>query len=133
MTLGSGHTVGEQFRTGEDMGRRWISIILLMLAIAPVCFPGLGAAQQMRSGGKRKIVTQVKPVYPELARKMNMTGTVRLMVTVAAGGNVVRSEELGGSPVLVQAALDAIAKAKWEPSAQESKELVEIKFQPDAE
>jgi TonB family protein len=78
-------------------------------------------------------VTQVNPEYPALARKMNMTGTVRLMVTVAASGNVVRSEELGGSPVLVRAALDAIAKAKWEPSVQETKELVEIKFQPEAE
>ena len=113
--------------------RRWISIILFILAIAQFHFPALSVAQQMRSGGKRRIVTQVKPVYPELARKMNMTGTVRLMVTVAAGGNVVRSEELGGSPVLVQAALDAIAKAKWEASVQETKELVEIKFQPEVE
>ena len=113
--------------------RFWIPIILLMLAIAPVSFPARSVAQQMRSGGKRKIVTQVKPVYPELARKMNMTGTVRLMVTVAAGGNAVRSEELGGSPVLVRAAIDAVAKAKWEPSVQETKELVEIKFQPEAE
>lgn len=117
----------------RNMGeRRWISIILLMLAIAP-SFSALSVAQQMRSGGKRKIVTQVKPVYPELARKMNMTGTVRLMVTVAAGGSAVRSEELGGSPVLVRAAIDAVAKAKWEPSVQETKELVEIKFQPEVE
>jgi hypothetical protein len=64
---------------------------------------------------------------------MKMTGTVRLMVTVAAGGSAVRSEELGGSPVLVRAAIDAITKARWEPSAQETRELVEIKFQPETE
>jgi TonB family protein len=64
---------------------------------------------------------------------MNISGTVRLVVTVAPGGNVVRTEVVGGSPVLVQSALDAVAKAKWESATQETKELVEIKFQPEKE
>ena len=87
----------------------------------------------MRSVGKRKIIVQVAPVYPPLARKMNLSGTVRLLAVVAGGGKVVRTEVLGGSPLLAQSATDAVSKAKWEPGPEETKEIVEVKFQPDAE
>jgi TonB family protein len=113
--------------------RCWVRIFLLAAVVAQLIVPARSPAQELRAAGKRKIVAQVRPVYPPLARKMNITGTVRLLVTVAPVGTMVRTEELGGSPVLVQAALNAVAKAKWEPAAQETKELVEIKFQPGAD
>jgi hypothetical protein len=37
---------------------------------------------------------------------------------------------MGGSPVLVKAAVDAIEKWKWAPAPQETKELIELTFQP---
>jgi len=113
--------------------RRCIWIFLFAAVVAQVFVPARNLAQEFKASGKRKIVAQVRPVYPELARKMNISGTVRLVVTVAAAGNVVGSEVLGGSPVLVQSALDAVAKAKWEAASQQTKEVVEIKFQPDRE
>ncbi len=113
--------------------RRWISIILLATAVAGLAGASDSFAQEVRSGGKRKIVTQVRPIYPPLARKLNIVGTVRLLVDVAPAGNVVGTQELGGSPVLVKAALDAVAKMKWEPATEGTKEIVEIKFQPETE
>jgi TonB-like protein len=113
--------------------RRFISISLLALVVTPFALPPAAVAQQLRSGGKRKIVAQVSPVYPTLARKMNLTGTVRLLAIVGPGGKVVRTEVLGGSPVLVPPAAEAVSKCRWETSPEESKEIVEIKFQPDAE
>jgi TonB family protein len=113
--------------------RGWISIILLVMAIAGLAGPADTYGQEVRSGGKRKIVTQARPVYPELARKLNIVGTVRLLVNVAPAGNVVGTQELGGSPVLVKAALDAVVKIKWEPATDGTKEIVEIKFQPETE
>lgn len=74
-------------------------------------------------------MVEVRPVYPSLAMKLNLSGTVRLRVTVSSADDAVRTEELGGSPLLVKAASTAISKAKWEPAALESKEILEIKFQ----
>jgi hypothetical protein len=36
----------------------------------------------------RKPKSKVAPVYPELARRMNITGVVKVQVTVAANGTV---------------------------------------------
>jgi TonB family protein len=113
--------------------RHWISISLLGLAVMVVLFSSSSAAQQLKSAGKRKIVAQVALVYPAIARKMHLAGTVRLVATVAPGGTVVRTEVLGGSPVLAQSATDAVSKSKWEPGPEETKEIVEIKFQSDAD
>lgn len=113
--------------------RRWIQISLLALA-AMLCALSLGSlAQQLKAGGKRKIVVQAPLAYPPLARKMNLIGTVRLSAAVAPSGKVLRIDVLGGSPVLVQSASDAVSKFKWEAGPNETKEVVEIKFQPDME
>ena len=72
-------------------------------------------------------------VYPPLARTLNLRGTVRVRVTVSPGGDPLHTEELGGSPVLVKAASNAVSKAKWEPAQVESKEIIEIKFLPTQE
>jgi outer membrane biosynthesis protein TonB len=107
--------------------------LALLLTVGQFLHPAPSFAQQVRMAGKRKILTQVKAVYPPLARKMNLTGIVKLVAIVAPDGTVVRTEVLGGSPVLVQSAADAITKSKWQVGPQETKELIEIKFEPEAE
>ncbi len=107
--------------------------LIFLLAAAQLVVPGGSFAQQLKVEGTRKIVVQAQTVYPAVARKMHMSGTVRLLVTVAPKGNVVHTEELGGSPLFVQAALVAVSKAKWEPATEATKEIVEIKFQPGTE
>lgn len=113
--------------------RRWLQILLLVLTAILWVLPLGSLAQQLKAGDKRKIVVQAPPVYPPLARKMNLTGTVRLSAAVAPSGKVLRIDVLGGSPLLVQAASDVVSKFKWEPGPNETKEVVEIKFQPDME
>jgi TonB family protein len=78
----------------------------------------------------RRAKTKVQPVYPELARKMNITGTVKLEVVVAPNGTVKDAKVLGGHPVLATAALDAIRKWRFEPAAMESSGVVDFKFEP---
>src|SRR5215469_9504486 len=48
----------------------------------------------------RKILSKTVPMYPELARKMNLEGVVKLRVTVAPNSTVKYMETLGGSPVI---------------------------------
>ena len=85
-------------------------------------------AQETEGAGIRKIVSQARPVYPDLARKNGIQGSVKLLVTVAPGGTVKSVQTLGGNPVLAKAAEDSVYKFRWMPTQQESKELVEMRF-----
>ena len=78
----------------------------------------------------RKVRSKVAPVYPDVARRMNITGTVRLVVVVTPSGRVKNTKLVGGHPILVSAAMDALKKWKFEPGLEESTGLVEFKFQP---
>ena len=77
----------------------------------------------------RKVKTKVPPAYPDLARRMNIRGTVRVFVTVSPNGNVKGSKVVGGNPILVNSAMDALKKWKFEPAAEESTGIVEFRFE----
>jgi len=78
----------------------------------------------------RRAKTRVQPVYPELARKMNIAGTVKIEVVVAPNGTVKDARIMGGHPVLANAALDAAKKWRFEPAAGESSGVIDFKFEP---
>jgi TonB family protein len=77
----------------------------------------------------RHTKSRIQPAYPELARKMNLTGIVKVQVVVSPNGSVKDVRALGGHPVLVNAALDAVRKWRFEPAPVESSGLVDIKFE----
>jgi TonB family protein len=110
--------------------------LLLILAavfasvISPLTAPP-SFGQDQPHENVRKIVNKIAPSYPEIARKMNVQGNVRLRVTVARSGTVRSIEALGGGPVLIKAAQDAVYKWKWERSPEETKESIEFHFQPE--
>jgi len=108
--------------------RRWTALVFLML-----CCLGLSSrpsfAQQ--PDGQRKILNPVIPHYPELARRVSLEGTVKLTVTVTPNGSAKSVKAVGGSPLLIQAAEDAVHLWKWAPASQESQELVVMKFTPN--
>lgn len=91
--------------------------------------PTVSRAQEQPTGA-RKIVSQTTPEYPELAKKMQIRGTVRVEAVVTPGGKVKLTQIVGGSPVLAKAAVDAVEKWKWAPAPQETKELIELNFHP---
>jgi TonB family protein len=78
----------------------------------------------------RRAKSKVAPVYPELARKLNLTGTVKVEVVVAPNGVVKDAKVVGGHPVLATAALEAARKWRFEPTALESSGIVDFKFEP---
>jgi len=77
---------------------------------------------------KRKVRTRVFPDYPSLAKQMKVTGKVKIETTIAADGHVSSTKVVGGSPLLVNAALDAVKKWRFEPAAKESVETIEFDF-----
>jgi TonB family protein len=78
--------------------------------------------------GKRKVRTRVNPEYPALAKQMNVTGKVKIEATVAADGHVSSTRVVGGSPLLVNAALNALKQWHFEPGPKETTEIVEFTF-----
>lgn len=90
----------------------------------------LGCAQSSTatSAPERKIVSRVTPTYPELARKMHIRGVVRVEAVVRPNGNVKTTRVLGGNPVLVDAAQDAVVRWKFEPAQGETTEIVQLAF-----
>jgi TonB family protein len=103
--------------------------LFLVLLSALVLVPG-AFGQQEQTESNRKILNRVTPQYPEMARTMNLRGNVRAEVLVQPNGVVKSVEVKGGHPVLVRAAQDAIYKWKWAPASHETREPIEVKFDP---
>ena len=112
-------------------GRVAITVVALAAASFPALSPKCWGQEQQQTENRRKVMNRVPPVYPELAKKMNVIGAVRVFAVVAPNGKVLRTEVVGGSPVLLKAAEDAISKWKWAAAPDETKELIEIRFKAD--
>jgi TonB family protein len=101
-----------------------LSLTTLTLAIcaAPVC------AQSSQVEDKRPVKRLVQPIVPELATKLNLSGTVKIEVTIAPDGVVKTTRIIGGHPVLASAAESAAQKSTFQPGPKETVEVIEFKF-----
>jgi TonB family protein len=111
-----------------SMRRKWTTILL-----ASVGFAGLlaatGFAQTATTDeGKRKVKTRVAPTYPELAKRMSVSGKVKIEVIIAPDGHVKSTRAIGGHPLLVQTCTDAVKEWKFFPAAEETTQVVEFDF-----
>jgi len=73
----------------------------------------------LRVGGKvqaAKIVHQVTPVYPPLARQARISGIVRLEAAISRSGTIESLQVMSGHPMLTQAALDAVRQWVYQPT-----------------
>ncbi len=104
---------------------RWVLVIAIAASVSlSVAAPALA---QGTDESARKIKTKVQPAYPELARRMNLAGMVKVQVVVSANGTAKSMKPIGGNPVLIEAATDALKKWRWE-AGSETTELVEFRF-----
>ncbi|HKD01468.1 MAG TPA: energy transducer TonB [Terriglobales bacterium] len=78
----------------------------------------------------RKRVASVDPVYPELLRRSNIGGVVRLLVVISPKGTVETVNQLGGNAALLEAAVTAVKKWKYAPADIETTQEVSITFDP---
>jgi TonB family protein len=101
--------------------------LTLAVAVGPI---HVGAQQAQSEEIVRRAKSKVQPQYPDLARKMNITGTVKIEVMVSPNGIVKGARIVGGHPVLANAALDAARKWRFEPSSAESSGIIDFKFEP---
>ncbi len=106
-----------------------ISIGLALVLGGTALVPHKASAQDNAAdSAKRKIRVRVTPEYPPLAKQMNVTGKVKLEATVAPDGHVMSTRVVGGSPLLVNSAIEALKKWRFETGPKETTEVVEFTF-----
>jgi TonB family protein len=105
------------------------SVLILSLMLAFSSQTAHTQSTTVSSGSERKIAARVAPAYPELAKKMHIHGLVRIEAIVRPNGTVKSTRVLGGNPVLVESAQDAVGKWKFEPAQSETTEIVQVAFE----
>jgi len=78
----------------------------------------------------RQARTTAKPHYPELARGLNLSATVKVQVTVSSSGKVLDAKPTGGHPLFISRSIDAAKKWQSEPAEQTTVEIIEFHFSP---
>lgn len=101
-----------------------LAAIFTVLALTP-------SRAQDSAEGARKVLVKTQAIYPTLARSMNIHGVVKVEAVVAPNGTVKSVNVKGGHPLLTQSAVTAVGHWKFEAAAHETKELIEIKFDPE--
>jgi periplasmic protein TonB len=74
---------------------------------------------RVRMGGQveaAKLIHEVQPEYPVLARDARIGGTVRLQAIISRDGKVQDLTLLSGQPLLVQAAMEAVKQWVYQPT-----------------
>jgi TonB family protein len=100
------------------------------LMVAAIVTAGLitWTGRVQAEGTGRKAVEKVPAVYPLIAKANRIHGVVKLEVVVRGNGSVKSTKVLGGSPLLLDSATDAVLKWKFEPASQETTEVVQVQF-----
>jgi TonB family protein len=101
------------------------------LALAALVAASVGPTSPVcaqSSEEKRAVKHLVTPSMPELARKLNLSGTVRMEITIAPDGSVKHTRVVGGHPLLAVEAERAAQRSTFEPGPKETIEVIDFKF-----
>lgn len=89
--------------------------------------------QRIRVGGavqKARMLRQVQPQYPQLARNARIQGTVRLSAIIGKDGSIQELQVLDGHPLLIPAAIQAVKEWRYKPTLLNG-QAVEVSTQID--
>src|ERR1700689_2612682 len=106
-----------------------IGLGLALLLGESLALPPKGSAQENSTdANKRKVRTRIVPDYPSLAKEYKVSGKVKIEASVAAEGHVSATKVIGGGPVLMNYAIDAVKRWRFEAATKETLETVEFEF-----
>lgn len=103
----------------EHTRRRSLLLLLSLLMLTP----GIALA-----AGRRAVVSKVAPVYPELAKRMHVSGVVVVLATVLPDGSVSDAKVESGHALLGTAAQDAVKRWRFEPGSETTSMTVDVNF-----
>lgn len=71
----------------------------------------------------RAVKSRYPAAYPEIAKRMRVSGVVRLSVTVDSEGKVTDVKPLSGNTMLSTAAAEAVRRWRFEPGSESTEEI----------
>lgn len=104
---------------GGSMGGVLGGVIGGTTSSIPLAPPPPRPKAPVRVGGRVKeprLISRIDPVYPPLAKQTHMQGTVVIDAILDEKGDVIEMKVLSGPPLLIQAAVDAVRRWKYEPT-----------------
>jgi protein TonB len=102
--------------------------VVVVAAAGILCVGASWGQSGSTDESKRKIRSKTTPTYPELARRMNVSGKVKIEVVIATDGHVKSTRVIGGHPLLVQSCQDAVKEWKFVSAPEETTQIVEFEF-----
>jgi TonB family protein len=99
-------------------------LVLSIVSSAPQAF----SQDSSQAAISRKIKATIDPKYPGLAKEYQLTGKVKIELTVSPDGTVKKTRIVGGSPLLADAAVEAAKQWKYESGSKETVEIVDFVF-----
>ena len=81
--------------------------------------PPKATPARIRVGGNvqaAKMVRQIMPVYPPIAKTAHIAGTVVLHAVIAKDGSVEDLQYVSGPPLLMKSAMDAVKQWRYQPT-----------------
>lgn len=79
----------------------------------------------------RKALSKPTPHYPEIAKRLNLVGTVKVEIVIGPDGKIKEANVVGGHPILVDATLVALKEWKYEPAKTETNATLTFDFRPN--
>lgn len=109
-------------------GLRHLAVVGLTMLVSCGVAMAQEGEKRVRIGGdlqQAKLVRDVRPIYPVLARRGRIEGVVRIQAIIGKDGSVDKVEPISGHPVLQQAAMDAVRQWRYKPTTLNG-EAVEV-------
>jgi len=89
----------------------------------------LGAASLPAQDG-RKVLSHPEPQYPEVARRLMLSGSVKVQVIISPDGKIKETKIIGGHPIFVHTVEETLKDWKYTPAAAETTATLEFAFRP---
>ena len=89
--------------------------------LAPVPRTQKRVADGAIAGRTPRVIRNVAPIYPELAKQKHIQGPVEVATTVDRTGMVEKAAVISGDPILAASAITAISQWRFEPLVKDGK------------
>jgi len=107
--------------------KRNLARLAIVAALATFLTPPV-VNSQAQDG--RQLIFHPAPIYSDFARKLAISGVVKVLVVIAPDGKIKDTKVIGGHPVLVDAVQEALKNWRYAPASSETTTVLEFHFHP---
>lgn len=103
-------------------------VVIAVLFLAAICLAVFTSPAQ--EAPVRKALFNPPASYPEVARRLRLSGTVKVQVVISPEGKITDVKLIGGHPLFVNSVQEILKSWKYAPATTDTKTILEFNFQP---